>query len=160
VERCRAIREVRLQGYFLGKLAHLQAERGELSRARTTLNEALALLSEIGDVRHEGLFLTYMAALESLSGNADAARTALGSAKVRLESVKDPLLLTALAVRGMFIELRAANASRTEAQALLDDVKTPRGNRRARIDQSEEVRLAARMLERNLIAPQRPSAPR
>jgi predicted ATPase len=161
VDRCRAIREVRLQGYFLGKLAHLQAERGELSRARTTLTEALGLLSDVGDVRHEGLFLTYLAALESLHGKADAARTALGSAKVRLESVKDPLLLTALAVRGMFIELRAANASRTEAQALLDDVKTARGNRRARIDQSEEVRLAARMLERSLRVPAAPpSAPR
>ncbi|MDP3154646.1 MAG: protein kinase [Archangium sp.] len=162
VQRCQAIREVRLQGYFLGKLSHLQGERGELSKAHKTVGEALALLSEVGDVRHEGLFLTYLAALESLNGKAEAARTALGSAKVRLESVKDPLLLTALALRSMFVELRAANASRTEAQALLDDVKAPRGNRRARVDQSEEVRLAARMLERNLIVPggPHPSAPR
>ena len=153
VQRCRAIREVRLQGYFLGKLSHLQVERGELSRAHATLQESLGLLSDVGDVRHEGLFLTYLASLEALNGKADAARTALGSAKVRLESVKDPLLLTAHALRSMFVELKAANASRTEAQALLDDVKAPRGNRRARVDQSEEVRLAARMLERTLRAP-------
>ncbi len=153
VARCRAIREVRLQGYFLGKLAHLQLERGELSKARATVQEALGLLSDVGDVRHEGLFLTYLAALEALVGHTDAARSALGSAKVRLDSVKDPLLLTALALRNMTVELKAANASRTEAQALLDDVKSPRGNRRARVDQSEEVRLAARMLERLLRAP-------
>ena len=153
VQRCRAIKEVRLQGYFLGKLSHLQAERGELSKSSQTLQEALGLLSDVGDVRHEGLFLTYLASLEATNGHPDAARTALGSAKVRLESVKDPLLLTALALRSMFVELKAANASRTEAQALLDDVKAPRGNRRARVDQSEEVRLAARMLERTLRAP-------
>ena len=153
VQRCRAIREVRLQGYFLGKLAHLQAERGELSKAHATLSESLALLSDVGDVRHEGLFLSYLAALEAINGKIEAARNALGSAKVRLESVKDPLLLTAHALRSMFVELKAANASRTEAQGLLDDVKAPRGNRRARVDQSEEVRLAARMLERQLRAP-------
>ncbi|MFZ5445881.1 MAG: protein kinase domain-containing protein [Myxococcota bacterium] len=153
VARCRAIREVRLQGYFLGKLAHLQLERGELSRAHATLQEALGLLSDVGDVRHEGLFLTYLAALEASRGHTEAARTAVGSAKVRLESVKDPLLLTAHALRSMAVELKAANASRTEAQALLDDVKAPRGNRRARVDQSEEVRLAASMLEKLLRTP-------
>jgi predicted ATPase len=153
VQRCRAIREVRLQGYFLGKLSHLQVERGELSKAFATLQESLGLLSDVGDVRHEGLFLTYLAALEAVNGKTEAARTALGSAKVRLESVKDPLLLTAHALRSMFVELKAANASRTEAQALLDDVKAPRGNRRARVDQSEEVRLAARVLDRTLRAP-------
>jgi serine/threonine protein kinase/predicted ATPase len=153
VTRCQTIREVRLQGYFLGKLAHLQLERGELSRSYTTLQEALGLLSEVGDVRHEGLFLTYLASLEAVRGHSDAARTAIGSAKVRLDSVKDPLLLTALALRNMTVELKAANASRTEAQALLDDVKAPRGNRPARVNQSEEVRLAARMLERLLRAP-------
>jgi predicted ATPase len=153
VQRCRAIHEVRLQGFFLGKLSHLQVERGELSRAHQTLQESLSLLSDIGDVRHEGLFLTYLASLEAINGQAESARTALGSAKVRLDSVKDPLLLTALALRSMFVELKAANASRTEAQALLDDVKTPRGNRRARVDQSEEVRLAARVLERHIRAP-------
>ncbi len=153
VQRCRAIREVRLQGYFLGKLSHLQAERGELSKSSATLQEALGLLSDVGDVRHEGLFLTYLAAGESFLGHTEAARNALGQAKVRLESVKDPLLLTAHALRSMFVELKAANASRTEAQALLDDVNAPRGNRRARVDQSEEVRLAARMLERTLRKP-------
>ena len=153
VARCRAIREVRLQGFFLGKLSHLQLERGELSKSHATVLEALGLLSDVGDVRHEGLFLTYLASLEAVNGHTDAARSALGSAKVRLDSVKDPLLLTALALRNMMVELKAANASRTEAQALLDDVKAPRGNRRARVDQSEEVRLAARMLERFLRAP-------
>lgn len=153
VARCRAIREVRLTGYFLGKLAHLQLERGELSKARATLQEALSLLGDVGDVRHEGLFLTYLATLDALEGDMDAARTSLGSARVRLESVKDPLLLTALAIRNMYVEQKAANASRAEGQAIINDVSSARGHRRARVDQSEEVRLSARMLERLLKAP-------
>jgi hypothetical protein len=153
VARCRAIREVRLTGYFLGKLSHLQLERGELSKAHNTVQEAIGLVSDVGDVRHEGLFLCYLGTIEALQGNSDSARSAVGSARVRLESVKDPLLLTALALRTMQLELNAANASRVEAQALLDDVRSARGNRRARVDQSEEVRLAARMLERLLRAP-------
>jgi serine/threonine protein kinase/predicted ATPase len=153
VARCRAIREVRLTGYFLGKLSHLQLERGELSKAHNTVQEAIGLVSDVGDVRHEGLFLCYLGTIEALQGNSDSARSAVGSARVRLESVKDPLLLTALALRTMQLELKAANASRVEAQALLDDVRSARGNRRARVDQSEEVRLAARMLERLLRAP-------
>ncbi|MFO0598336.1 MAG: protein kinase [Myxococcaceae bacterium] len=150
VARCRAIREVRLTGYFLGKLAHLQLERGELKRGAETIKEALGLLADVGDLRHEGLFLTYQATFEALRGDVDAARTSLGSARVRLESVKDPLLLTAHALRNMLVELKAANASRAEAQALLDDVSSARGNRKARVNQSEEVRLAGRMLERQL----------
>jgi hypothetical protein len=153
VARCRAIREVRLTGYFLGKLAHLQLERGELSKARATLQEAIGLVGDVGDVRHEGLFLTYLSTLDAMEGELDQARTALGSAKVRLESVKDPLLLTALALRTMYVEQKAANASRVEGQALVNDVRSARGHRRARTEQSEEVRLSARMLERLLKAP-------
>ena len=99
------------------------------------------------------MFLTYLATLDAMEGNMDAARTSLGSARVRLESVKDPLLLTALAIRNMYVEQKAANASRAEGQAIINDVTSARGHRRARVDQSEEVRLAARMLERLLKAP-------
>jgi predicted ATPase/serine/threonine protein kinase len=153
VQRCRTIKEVRLQGYFLGKLSHILLDRGELSNARARLTEALALLSEIGDLRHEGLFLTYLATLDAVERRYESARTTLGSARTRLDSVKDPLLLTAATLRGMEIELRSAAVSRTEVDALLDDVRTPRGNRPARVDQSEEVRLAAHHLEQTLHAP-------
>jgi predicted ATPase/serine/threonine protein kinase len=153
VTRCRAIREVRLLGYFLGKLAHVQLERGEYASARRHLEEALGLLADVGDLRHEGLFMAYVGTLEAAEGRVDAARVTMGSAKLRLDSVKDPMLLTALALRTMDVEVRAAAASRSEARALLDDVHAPRGNRRARVDQSEEVRLAARVLERTLATP-------
>ncbi len=153
VTRCRAIKEVRLLGYFLGKLAHVQLERGEYEAAKRQLDEALGLLADVGDLRHEGLFLAYGGTLEAAQGQVEAARVTMGSAKLRLDSVKDPMLLTALALRTMDVELRAAAASRAEAQALLADVGAARGHRRARVDQSEEVRLAARMLARTLATP-------
>ncbi len=153
VQRCRTIKEVRLQGYFLGKLSHILLDRGELSNARARLTEALALLTEVGDLRHEGLFLTYLATIDAVERRYESARTTLGSARTRLDSVKDPLLLTAATLRGMEIELRSAAVSRVEVDALLDDVRTPRGNRPARVDQSEEVRLAAHRLELTLQAP-------
>ncbi|MEW5739521.1 MAG: protein kinase [Myxococcota bacterium] len=153
VERCRRISEVRLEGYFLGKLSHVLALRGRRDAARDKLQQALSVLSDVGDLRHEGLFLTYLATLESQDGRPDAARTALGSARVRLETVRDPLLLTALSLRAMDVEVRALSASRAEGLALLDDVRAARGSRPARIHQSEEVRLAAATLQKTLGLP-------
>ncbi len=148
VQRCRTIKEVRLQGYFLGKLAHLLLDRGELGPARARLTEALGLLTEVGDLRHEGLFLSYLATLEAVEGHAESARVTLGSARSRLESVNDPLLLTALALRALEVEVRAATATDSEVAALLEQVRGRRGARSALVDQSEEIRLAALRLER------------
>jgi serine/threonine protein kinase/predicted ATPase len=153
VERCRRIHEVRLEGYFLGKLSHVMAERGRRDVARERLQQALAMLSDVGDLRHEGLFLTYLATMESQAGRHDAARTALGSARIRLETVRDPLLLSALTVRSMDVEVRALAASRADGLALLDDVRTPRASLPPRVRQSEEVRLAAAILQRTLAEP-------
>ncbi|GMU59094.1 MAG: hypothetical protein AMXMBFR34_08570 [Myxococcaceae bacterium] len=153
VERCRRISEVRLEGYFLGKLSHVLAMRGRRDAARDKLQHALSVLSDVGDLRHEGLFLTYLATMESQDGRPDAARTALGSARVRLDTVKDPLLLTALSLRAMDVEVRALSASRAEGLALLEDVRASRGTRPARIHQSEEVRLAAALLQKALGEP-------
>jgi hypothetical protein len=61
--------------------------------------------------------------------------------------------LTALGLRVMEVEVRAAGASHAEARALLDQARAPRGSRPAPVHQSEEVRLAARWLERALRPP-------
>jgi len=153
VERCQRIHEVRLEGYFLGKLSYVLTLKGRHEAARDKLQRALAMLSDVGDLRHEGLFLTYLATMESQAGRHDAARLTLGSARVRLETVRDPLLLTALSLRSMDVELRALAASRAEGMALLDDVRAARDSRPARIHQSEEVRLAAAILQRTLGEP-------
>jgi tetratricopeptide (TPR) repeat protein len=142
VQRCRAIREVRLQGYFLGKYAHIQLQRGDLVAARNRLVEALGLLADVGDLRHEGLFMSYVGTLESLEGRPDAARVTMGSAKLRLDSVNDPLMLRALQLRTMEVELRADGARGDDARELLASV---------RMDTSEEVRLAARCLTNTLM---------
>jgi hypothetical protein len=50
----------------------------------------------------------------------------------------------------MDVEVRARAAGRAEAEKLLADVRAPREARVARVNQSEEVRLAVGHLERAL----------
>ncbi len=147
VQQCQKVGETRLKGFFLGKLGWALHELGEEEAARARLDEALAALAEVGDLRHEGLFFGYRGSLEALGHRLEEAKVSLGAAQVRLEAVKDPLLLTAHALRRMHLELLSRAASEKEARALLDDVKAARGNRPARVDQSEEVRAAARLVE-------------
>lgn len=152
VERCREVGELRLRGYFLGKLGWATWLRGPptpatFQLAREQLGDALAVLGEVSDLRHEGLFLAYLASLEALQGLHAQARVTFGSAEVRLANVKDNLLLTALALRKLHAEVLARERSQTEANALLEEVRSARDHRPARVAQSEEVRLAARLLQ-------------
>ena len=148
VERCRAVGEQRLRGYFQGKLASVTGSLGLHDRAARQLDEAINLVAEVGDLRHEGLFLAYRSSVNARAGRLEAAGVDLGAAEARLRSVKDPLLLTALALRKMLVDVYARAAGRAEVRSLLDDVRTPRAGRRARVHQSDEVRVAARELER------------
>jgi len=145
--RARAVRDVRLEGYFMGKRAGVLVARGEGDAAQAPLEEAIAVLADVGDLRHEGLFLTSLAVVQLQRGDFSSARVTLSSAEARLEAVKDPLSLTALALRRMQVELAAGSVSAQEAAALLREVRAPRGSRRAPAAQSEEVRIAARALE-------------
>ncbi|MFT3839237.1 MAG: protein kinase [Myxococcaceae bacterium] len=147
VQRCREVGETRLRGYFLGKLGWALHELKQEPQALDHIEQALAALAEVGDLRHEGLFFGYRASLEALSGKLDPARVSLSAAQARLEAVKDPLLLTAQALRRLHLELLSRAASNKEAQMMLDDVRAPRGNRPARVNQNEEVRAAARLVE-------------
>jgi hypothetical protein len=93
------------------------------------------------------MVLSYLGTLEAREGRQDAAAVSFSAAQSRLDSVRDPLLLTAQALRKMEAEVRLHAASPAEGRALLGDVHAPRGTRPARVLQSEEVRLAARGLE-------------
>jgi predicted ATPase/serine/threonine protein kinase len=148
--RCQLVGEQRLRAYFQGKQGLTRIELDNLDGAERSLNAAADTLSEVGDLRHEGLVLSYLASLAARRGRSDVARVTLSAAQSRLDSVKDPLLLTTLALRKMEAEVRLRAASPQEGQALLDDVKAPRGSRPARVNQSEEIRLAARALEHAL----------
>jgi tetratricopeptide (TPR) repeat protein len=147
VARASAVRDVRLEGYFTGKRAGVLLALGELDAAEAPLVAAITHLAEVGDLRHEGLFLTYLAAVQMQRGHFSQARVTLSAAQARLEAVKDPLSLTALALRRMHVEVAAKDAGPKDARALLSDVRAARGSRRARTSQSEEVRIAARALE-------------
>jgi predicted ATPase/serine/threonine protein kinase len=151
IGRAHAVRDVRLEGYFTGKHAGVLLAKGELDAARAPLEEAITHLAEVGDLRHEGLFLTYLGALQGQRGHLSQARVTLSAAQVRLEAVKDPLSLTALALRRMHLDVLGKEAGAKEARAMVADVKAARGSRRARTSQSEEVRLAARALEAALV---------
>jgi predicted ATPase len=152
IGRARAVRDVRLEGYFTGKHAGVMVARGELDAARAPLDEAITQLAEVGDLRHEGLFLGYLATLQALRGHLSQARVTLSAAQVRLESVKDPLSLTALELRRTHVDVLAKDAGEAAARALLADVRAAKGSRRARAGLSEEVRIAARALEAALEA--------
>jgi tetratricopeptide (TPR) repeat protein len=147
IGRAHAVRDVRLEGYFTGKHAGVLVTKGELDVAERPLEEAITHLAEVGDLRHEGLFLTYLAAIQLQRGRLSQARVTLSAAQVRLEGVKDPLSLTALALRRMHLDVAGKEAGAKEANAMLADVRAARGSRRARTSQSEEVRIAARALE-------------
>jgi predicted ATPase/serine/threonine protein kinase len=147
IGRAHAVRDVRLEGYFTGKHAGVLVTKGELDVAERPLEEAITHLAEVGDLRHEGLFLTYLAAIQLQRGRLSQARVTLSAAQVRLEAVKDPLSLTALALRRMHLDVAGKEAGAKEANAMLADVRAARGSRRARTSQSEEVRIAARALE-------------
>jgi serine/threonine protein kinase/predicted ATPase len=150
VARCEQVDEVALKGYFLGKLAQVLAESGDLDEARAKVTVALRLLRQAGDLRNEGLFLSLSATLEALCGRHETARAVLQSAETKLEEAKDPVLLTALALRKMHLRLMDQEVSAGEAGQLLRQVRTQQGDHRARVSQSEEVRLAALQLERTL----------
>jgi len=153
VARVQGVRDVRLEGYFTGKRAGVLLDQGRLDDAEGPLNAAITLLADVGDLRHEGLFLSYLAGVQTRRGLFEQARVTLSAAEVRLQTVKDPLSLTALALRRMQVEVTAKNAGQKEARAMLTDVRAARGSRRARTGQSEEVRLAARALEASLATP-------
>lgn len=147
VARATAVRDVRLSGYFMGKRAGVLLAQGQVDAAQAPLEDAIGRLSEVGDLRHEGLFLTYLAMVQLARGHFAQAQVTLSAAEVRLQAVKDPLTLTALALRRKLVAVLAKEATPKEARALLDDVSAARGSRRARTAQSEEVRLAVRALE-------------
>ncbi|MBL8920400.1 MAG: protein kinase [Myxococcaceae bacterium] len=147
VARARAVRDVRLEGYFTGKRGGVLVAQRQLEAAQPLLEDAINRLSEVGDLRHEGLFLTYLAAVQLERGQVAEARVTLSAAQVRLETVKDPLTLTALALRRLHVEVVAREAGPKEARVLLADVRAARGSRPARTSQSEEVRIAARALD-------------
>jgi tetratricopeptide (TPR) repeat protein len=146
IARAAAVRDVRLEGYFSGKRAGVLLAKHELAAAEKPLEEAINRLSEVGDLRHEGLFLTYLAVAQLERGHFAQAQVTLAAAQARLEAVKDPLSLTALALRRMHVAVAAKEAGAKEARAMLADVRAARGSRRARTGQSEEVRIAARAL--------------
>jgi len=145
--RCETVGEQRLCAYFQGRQGLSRLEQGLIEPARRSLEAAVSALSEVGDLRHEGLVLSYLGTLEARQGRQDAAAVSFSAAQSRLDSVRDPLLLTAQALRKMEAEVRLRASSPAEGRALLDEVRAARGNRPARVHQSEEIRLAARGLE-------------
>jgi predicted ATPase/serine/threonine protein kinase len=150
--KCQSVNEQRLRAYFQGKQGLTRIELENYDGAQRCLEAAADTLAEVGDLRHEGLVLAYLATLAARNGRVDVARVSLSAAQSRLDSVRDPLLLTTLALRKMEAEVRLRASSTAEGRALLDEVRAPRGSRPARVYQSEEIRLAARGLEQALKA--------
>ena len=146
----------RLRGVFLGALAAGALEQGELGTALGHLEEALELTGDAGDRRHAGLFRAYLGVIEAQRpGHLDAARAAFHVAHSTLEAVGDPALLRALSVHEAHLDV-ARGATDPEAVARVRE----RLDAARRIEaQSDEVRLAVRLLERALGRSEREERP-
>ena len=151
VARCSHAEELPLKGYLLGKLAQVLAERAEHGEARIKVAEALKVLRQTGELRHEGLFLSFSGTLDALDGRLASAKVSLAEAGEKLEAARDPLLLTAHALRKMHLKLLMGEVPVEAAVGLLNEVRSPsKTDAPPRATQSDEVRLAAQQLERGL----------
>jgi len=139
-----------LAGFYVGKVAQTLAERGEISEARTRLNEALTRLRAAGDVRSEGLFLSVLASVEWRAGETTRACDLMRQAEDKLRVSKDPLLLCALSLRRHQLRLGEGEGAHVAAIDLLREVRRGKGDQKPKTHQSEEVRLAANGLDRAL----------
>ncbi|MBK7861908.1 MAG: tetratricopeptide repeat protein [Archangiaceae bacterium] len=144
--RCDAVGELRLRAYFQGRQGLARLEQRSFEPARRSLESAVNVLSEVGDLRHEGLVLGYLGTLEARQGRQNAAMVSFSAAQSRLDSVRDPLLLAAQALRKLEAEVRLGASSKAEGRALLDEVNAARGDQPPQVLQSEEVRVAAKGL--------------
>lgn len=152
VERCHQVGERRLGAFFLGRLGTAFLESGEVPSARTCLGDAVNAFAELNDLRHEGLFLAHQAWAEAKEARFEVARVSLDAAQVRLSSAKDSLWLTALELTRLAVELEATAQGDETHASMLSRATTALADANAspapRIFQSEEVRLAAKRLER------------
>ena len=146
----------RSEGVFRGNLGIVEQLDGHPDSAAACFTDAVEILRGAGDRRGEGLYLAYLAASQAAVGAIEGAAAAFEESTRKLEEMKDASMLAAVAVlRGTLDLARAAVARRNERIA---DFQRESDSARARlragaeVSDSEDVRLAMRLVEQMLRA--------
>ncbi len=151
--------DVRLLAITIGNLGVLQHEEGRLPEAQASHERAASLLREVGDRRSEAIAESRRgAALASLDREAEA-QAALLRAEQLLARLGDELGHELTALAGGFLDLAQGRLARVEKRAasaaeLLASAQRKLARARegspSLADRSDDIRLMARILERNL----------
>lgn len=151
----------RLQAIVSGNRGILEQEEGDLERARACHERALTILREVGDRRSEALCLGRLASAQASAGWIDDAEGCLAAADRLLSRFADPLAAAAVDIDRAFVDLarareavRSGDARRRAAMVAAIEQRIARarsgGDAQPWIDQSDDVRTAVRLLERDL----------
>ncbi len=147
----RAAGNRRHEGITLGYLGTLEDEHGRVDAAEVARAEALAVLRPMGDRKFGAVFAACLAAVRAQRGDAIGAKEALSEA----ESVArdgEARVVAAVTLHRLRVESAAGKSPRAIAER--------RGAALGLLQQSDDVRFAARMLDRVLVPQDTPSQAR
>lgn len=154
----------RLLALVAGNRGNLEHEEGNAEEARRCHETALALLREVGDRRSEALCLGRLGRANATLAWIDDARSCLAAADRLLGRYSDPLVAAAVDLDRGFLDVavaRAAKAANDDA-AVEEHIASAReriaqasradsgGDELAWTQKSDDIRTAARILEREL----------
>jgi predicted ATPase len=166
----REVGDARFEGRYVGYLGCLDWETGRLSEARARLTEAIAIVERTRTFNYAPLFRAVLGGLLAQLGETDLARVQLDRAETALVDGGVPAYVAATRAHRGQLDLALARAAlglpegrgeatrlREAAQARLSEVRSISGGGGGEtparlIDGSDDVRFAARMLERALAA--------
>ncbi len=153
IEAFREVGDRRYEARYLAYRGCLELERGDLASAQATLDAAIDVLARLRMRHFEGLFRACRAVCLASSGRTRDAGAELDLADALLASLEVPAFTVAATVHRGHVERLAA----VDARAGGDELRaerlevSSRGRRAAaasHIEQSEDVRLAARLFDR------------
>jgi predicted ATPase/Tfp pilus assembly protein PilF len=149
----------RLLSITIGNLGVLQHEEGRLPEALLSHERASALLREVGDRRSEAIAESRRGAVLASLDRFDEAQRALLRAEQLLARLGDELGSELVSLAGAFLDLAQGRLARVEkrvgpAAELLAAARRKLARARegspSLADRSDDIRLIARILERNL----------
>ncbi len=138
----RTVGNKRHEGITLGYLGTLEDEQGHTDAAEVALAESLAALRPMGDPKFLAVFSGALAAVRAERGDALGARDALIEAE-RISKGGEPRIVGTVALHRLRVEAGAGRAIRARE----------RGAAMGLARESDDVRFAARMLNRVDVAP-------
>jgi predicted ATPase len=147
----RASANQRHEAITLGYLGTLEDEQGRVDAAEVALAAALAILRPMGDRKFGAVFAGCLAAVRAQRGDAVGAKQALDEAEAGARDGEARIVAT-VALHRLRVECAAGKNGKSIAER--------RGAAIGLVQQSDDVRFAARMLDRVLVPQDTPSRAR